>query len=98
MTFAKPPWRRLGARPEIVTGFLGSATVGAKGQIAILADAREAMQIKEGDKVVALRGPRGGSILVSGSSCSSAPPIHRMAQATGNHPVAFVSAGSGGLR
>ena len=45
-------------------GFLGSATVGAKGQIVIPADAREAMEIKEGDKVVVLRGPREGSILV----------------------------------
>jgi AbrB family looped-hinge helix DNA binding protein len=46
------------------TGFLGSATVGTKGQIVIPADAREAMQIKEGDKVVILRGPREGSVLV----------------------------------
>ena len=46
------------------TGFLGSATVGTKGQIVIPADAREAMQIKEGDKVVVLRGPREGSVLV----------------------------------
>lgn len=45
-------------------GFLGSATVGAKGQIVIPADARAAMQVKEGDKVVVLRGPREGSILV----------------------------------
>lgn len=44
--------------------FLGSATVGAKGQIVIPADARSAMQVKEGDKVVVLRGPREGSILV----------------------------------
>ena len=40
------------------------ATVGTKGQIVIPADARDAMQIKEGDKVVVLRGPRDGSILV----------------------------------
>ena len=33
-------------------------------QIVIPADAREAMQIKEGDKVVILRGPREGSVLV----------------------------------
>ena len=46
------------------TGFLGSATVGTKGQIVIPADAREAMNIKEGDKVVVLRGPREGSVLV----------------------------------
>ena len=46
------------------TGFLGSATVGTKGQIVIPADAREAMQNKEGDKVVILRGPREGSVLV----------------------------------
>jgi len=46
------------------TGFLGSATVGTKGQIVIPADVREAMQIKEGDKVVILRGPREGSVLV----------------------------------
>jgi AbrB family looped-hinge helix DNA binding protein len=45
-------------------GFLGSATVGTKGQIVIPADAREAMGIKEGTKVVVLRGPREGSILV----------------------------------
>ena len=45
-------------------GFLGSSTVGAKGQIVIPSDAREAMGVKEGDKVVVLRGPREGSILV----------------------------------
>jgi AbrB family looped-hinge helix DNA binding protein len=45
-------------------GFLGSATVGTKGQIVIPADARAAMQVKEGDKVVVLRGPREGSIIV----------------------------------
>jgi AbrB family looped-hinge helix DNA binding protein len=46
------------------TGFLGSATVGTKGQIVIPVDAREAMRIKEGNKVVILRGPREGSVLV----------------------------------
>ena len=45
-------------------GFLGSATVGTKGQIVIPADARTALQIKEGDRVVVLRGHREGSILV----------------------------------
>jgi AbrB family looped-hinge helix DNA binding protein len=45
-------------------GFLGSATVGTKGQIVIPADARTAMQINVGDKVVVLRGPRQGSIIV----------------------------------
>ena len=48
----------------VKTGLLGSATVGTKGQIVIPADAREAMQIKEGNKVVILRGPREGSIIV----------------------------------
>jgi AbrB family looped-hinge helix DNA binding protein len=47
-----------------VHGFLGSATVGTKGQIVIPADARSAMHVGEGDKVVILRGPREGSILV----------------------------------
>jgi AbrB family looped-hinge helix DNA binding protein len=46
------------------SAFYGSATVGAKGQIVIPADARAAMQIKEGDKVVVVRGPREGSIVV----------------------------------
>jgi AbrB family looped-hinge helix DNA binding protein len=46
------------------SGFLGSATVGTKGQIVIPADARSEMQIGEGDKVVVLRGPREGSILI----------------------------------
>ena len=40
------------------SAFFASATVGTKGQIVILADARKAMQIKEGDKVVLLSGPR----------------------------------------
>ena len=46
------------------SAFLGVATVGAKGQIVIPADAREAMNIQEGNKVVVLRGPREGSIVV----------------------------------
>ena len=46
------------------SAFYGSATVGAKGQIVIPADARQAMQISEGDKVVVLRGPREGSVIV----------------------------------
>ena len=50
--------------PKGNTGFLGSAIVGAKGQIVIPADARASMKVKEGDKVVVLRGPREGSILV----------------------------------
>lgn len=45
-------------------GFLGSATVGAKGQIVIPADARKAMQVGEGDKIVVLRGPREGSVVL----------------------------------
>jgi AbrB family looped-hinge helix DNA binding protein len=49
---------------EKKTGFLGSATVGTKGQIVIPADARKAMGIQEGDKVVILGGPREGSVLV----------------------------------
>jgi AbrB family looped-hinge helix DNA binding protein len=44
--------------------FFGSATVGTKGQIVIPAEARTSMGIQEGDKVVVLRGPREGSILV----------------------------------
>jgi AbrB family looped-hinge helix DNA binding protein len=50
--------------PKTTAGFLGSATVGTKGQIVIPADARASMKVKEGDKVVVLRGPREGSILV----------------------------------
>lgn len=46
------------------TAFYGSATVGTKGQIVIPVNARRAMQIKEGDKVVVVRGPREGSITV----------------------------------
>jgi AbrB family looped-hinge helix DNA binding protein len=46
------------------SAFYGSATVGTKGQIVIPADARKAMQLKEGDKVVVVRGPREGSIIV----------------------------------
>lgn len=37
--------------------FLGSVTVGSKGQVVIPADAREALDIKEGDKLVVLGNP-----------------------------------------
>jgi AbrB family looped-hinge helix DNA binding protein len=46
------------------SAFYGSATVGAKGQIVIPAEAREAMQIEPGNKVVVVKGPREGSIIV----------------------------------
>jgi AbrB family looped-hinge helix DNA binding protein len=46
------------------SAFLGVATVGSKGQIVIPADARQAMKIEEGNKVVVLRGPREGSVIV----------------------------------
>jgi AbrB family looped-hinge helix DNA binding protein len=42
----------------------GSATVGSKGQIVIPADARGELHFKEGDKVVILRAPRGGILVV----------------------------------
>ena len=44
--------------------FYGSATVGAKGQIVIPAEARVAMRIEPGNKVVVVKGPRDGSIIV----------------------------------
>lgn len=46
------------------SAFYGSATVGAKGQIVIPAEARAAMQIEPGNKVVVVKGPREGSIIV----------------------------------
>ena len=46
------------------SAFYGSATVGAKGQIVIPADARAAMKIEPGNKVVVVKGPREGSIIV----------------------------------
>jgi AbrB family looped-hinge helix DNA binding protein len=44
--------------------FYGSATVGAKGQIVIPAEARAAMGIEPGNKVVVVKGPRDGSVIV----------------------------------
>jgi AbrB family looped-hinge helix DNA binding protein len=52
------------APQPIATVFLGTATVGTKGQIVIPAAARADMPLKEGDRVVVLRGPREGSVLV----------------------------------
>ncbi len=46
------------------SAFYGSATVGAKGQIVIPAEARAAMGIEAGNKVVVVKGPRDGSIIV----------------------------------
>ncbi len=64
--------------------FYGSATVGSKGQIVIPADARAAMQIKQGDKVVVVRGPRDGSIIVFRVDSFEG----LMARATGRDPGA----------
>lgn len=44
--------------------FYGSATVGTKGQIVIPAEAREELNMKEGDKVIVIRAPRGDGIVV----------------------------------
>jgi AbrB family looped-hinge helix DNA binding protein len=46
------------------SAFYGAATVGAKGQIVIPPNARHAMQISPGDKVVVVRGPRPRSITI----------------------------------
>lgn len=45
-------------------GFYGVVTVGSRGQIVIPAKAREKLQILEGDKIVVLRGPREGSLII----------------------------------
>ena len=37
--------------------FYGSATVGTKGQVVIPADARDELNIREGDKVVIMKAP-----------------------------------------
>jgi len=44
--------------------FYASATVGVKGQIVLPAEAREELNINEGDKVVILRAPHDGGLLV----------------------------------
>ena len=45
-------------------GFYGVVTVGARGQIVIPAEARTKLEIEEGDKMVVLKGPREGSLIV----------------------------------
>ena len=44
--------------------FYGSATVGSKGQIVIPAEAREELKLDEGEKVIVLRDPGGGGLIV----------------------------------
>jgi AbrB family looped-hinge helix DNA binding protein len=44
---------------------LGLATVGSKGQIVIPQEAREALQIEEGDKLLILRGSKNTLMLVN---------------------------------
>lgn len=44
--------------------FWGSATVGTKGQLVIPAEAREALGIKEGDKLLIVSPPQSESIMV----------------------------------
>lgn len=46
------------------TQFYGTATVGTKGQIVIPADAREQLNIKEGDKLVVIGIPHQGMLAV----------------------------------
>jgi AbrB family looped-hinge helix DNA binding protein len=44
--------------------FYGVVTVGSRGQIVIPAEARTKLQIEEGDKIVVLKGPREGSLII----------------------------------
>ena len=44
--------------------FYGVVTVGTRGQIVIPAEARAELQIGEGDKIVVLKGPREGSLIM----------------------------------
>jgi AbrB family looped-hinge helix DNA binding protein len=44
--------------------FYGSATIGSKGQIVIPAEARDSLQLKEGDKVMVVNAPFGEGLLV----------------------------------
>jgi AbrB family looped-hinge helix DNA binding protein len=43
--------------------FWGSATVGSKGQVVIPADAREKLDIKEGDKLIVISPPRNNGVV-----------------------------------
>lgn len=43
--------------------FLGSVTVGERGQVVIPAEARQAMDIKPGDKLLVIRHPMHGSLV-----------------------------------
>lgn len=44
--------------------FYGSATVGTKGQIVIPSNAREELNIKEGEKMIVIKVPNGEGIVV----------------------------------
>jgi len=44
--------------------FYGSATVGSKGQIVIPSEAREELKLDEGEKVIVLRDPGGGGLII----------------------------------
>jgi AbrB family looped-hinge helix DNA binding protein len=44
--------------------FYGSATLGSKGQIVIPAEAREELKLEEGEKLIVLRDPRGGGLMI----------------------------------
>lgn len=44
--------------------FYGSATVGSKGQVVIPAAAREELKLDEGEKVIVLRDPGGGGVII----------------------------------
>ena len=45
--------------------FFGSVTIGERGQIVVPAEAREALDLKQGDKLLVFRAPMGGSIIVA---------------------------------
>jgi AbrB family looped-hinge helix DNA binding protein len=44
--------------------FYGSAIVGSKGQIVIPAEAREELKFEEGEKLIVLRDPHGGGLVI----------------------------------
>lgn len=47
------------------TKFMGLATVGSKGQIVIPAEARIALKIKEGDKLLVMKGQKNTLVLIN---------------------------------
>ncbi len=67
--------------------FVGSVTVGERGQVVIPAEARERCMIQAGDKLLAFVHPAGESVMLVKVQAALTMAAHLVAVVEGDHPA-----------